>query len=220
MKTIDVDVVLFDLDGTLADTAPDLVAAINDLRAGLDLAPVPDALVRPVVSKGGLAMLRAGFPERDDGASELLERFLACYGARGNSATKLFDGIDAVLAAIEARGLPWGIVTNKPGFLTAPLLAELGLDTRAGVVVCGDTLPQRKPDPAPVRHACAALGVEPGRAVLVGDDRRDVDSARSAGAHAIVAGWGYIAGDDPPAEWGGGLVLARPAELVAALGLA
>ena len=220
MTRFDVDVVLFDLDGTLADTAPDLVDAINDLRASLALPPVPDALVRPAVSKGGLAMLRAGFPEREDGAAELLERFLACYSARGNTGTHLFDGIDTVLGAIEARGLPWGIVTNKPGFLTTPLLASLGLDARTGVVVCGDTLPVRKPDPAPVRHACAALGADPSRAVLVGDDRRDVESARAAVARAIVAGWGYIGADEAPGEWGADLVLARAGGLVDALGLA
>ena len=219
MNRFDVDVVLFDLDGTLADTAPDLIAAVNRVRQTLALPPVPAEQVRPVVSKGARAMLHAGIPERPEAQLDLLERFLAFYGERGNAETRLYDGVAAVLEALEAIRRPWGIVTNKPGYLTQPLLVALGLDRRASVVVSGDTLPVKKPDPAPVRHACDVLGVAPARAVLVGDDRRDVESALAAGAGAIVAAWGYIEAGDDPARWGGGAIAATPAELAGLLGL-
>ena len=220
MSRFDVDVVLFDLDGTLADTAPDLVAAVNRVRATLALPPVPDARVRPFVSKGARAMLQAGIPERPEAQVDQLERFLAFYGERANAGTTLYPGIDAVLEALESRARPWGIVTNKPGYLTHPLLVSLGIDRRAAVVVSGDTLPVKKPDPAPVRHACDVLGARTARAVLVGDDRRDVDAARAAGAASIVAAWGYLGDGDDVGTWGGDAIAARPEDLLPLLGLA
>ena len=219
-RRLDVDAVLFDLDGTLADTAPDLIVAVNRIRAELGLEPVPEAQVRPSVSKGGRAMLHAGLPERPEAQIDLLGRFLEVYGQLGNARTRLFEGIDAVLDAIELRGMPWGIVTNKPGFLTQPLLVALGLDVRAGVVVCGDTLPTRKPDAAPVRHACEALGVAPERAVLVGDDRRDAEAAHAAGALAVVAAWGYIDADEDTREWQAAATARVPLDLIGTFGLA
>jgi phosphoglycolate phosphatase len=207
------DAVLFDLDGTLADTAPDLIGALDVLRHELGLAPAEPARVRTQVSKGGAGILRAGLPEIPDAAQVLLDRYLAIYRTRVCGASALFAGVAETLARLDALGVPWGIVTNKAGWLTQPLLVGLALDTRAGCVISGDTLPVRKPDPAPVRHACAALGVEPARAALVGDDRRDVEAARRAGAGAIVAGWGYLDPDDAPRGWDADLRIEQPLEL-------
>jgi phosphoglycolate phosphatase len=194
------DAVLFDLDGTLLDTAPEFVAAIGRLREERGLEPLAAAVVRAAVSQGGAAMLRAAFPGWDESDRALLDRFLSLYRERIGADTVLFPGVDDVLARLEHGAVPWGIVTNKPRWLTEPLLERLGLAGRPRVVVCGDTLARRKPDPDPVLHACAVLGVAPARAVLVGDDERDVAAARAAGAIAVVADWGY---SDPGEDaWG------------------
>jgi phosphoglycolate phosphatase len=200
--------VLFDLDGTLVDSAPDLIAAVTRVCAE-EGAPGPDVTaVRRVVSAGGRAMLRAAFPGIEEAAVErLLPRFLELYSLRIADATRLYDGMDAVLAALEAGAIAWGVVTNKPGWLARPLLARLALDTRAAVLVAGDTLAVRKPDPAPLLHACGIVGVVPGETVYVGDDRRDIDAGRAAGMPTIAAGWGYLDGGDPHA-WGADVVAA------------
>lgn len=206
--------VLFDLDGTLVDTAPDFVDAINRLRAELGHAPVPAAQVQPFVSQGAAAMLRSGVPELDDAGNTGLARFLALYRERICVHSALYPGIAQVLAHIERSRIPWGIVTNKPGYLTAPLLAQMGLDGRSAVLVCGDTLPLRKPDPAPVLHACRALGVAPESVLLVGDDERDIQAARAAGAVSAIAEWGYIGAQATPASWGADHSLAQPVDLL------
>jgi 2-phosphoglycolate phosphatase len=211
--------VLFDLDGTLVDSAPDLVDALNRVRVSLNRAPVPEAQVRPAVSKGGMAMLRAGIPEIPDAEHTLLERFLATYRENICVRSALFDGVAEVLAVLEAERIPWGIVTNKPEWLTTPLLAALALDTRIAALVCGDTLPVRKPDPAPVRHACEVIGVLPADTAMVGDDRRDIDSARGAGALAVIAAWGYIGADESPLEWAADRSATTPRDLLALFGL-
>lgn len=213
------DAVLFDLDGTLVDTAPEFIVALNALRAESGRAPVPAAQVRPVVSKGGAAMVRAAFadwPDADHAA--LLERFLALYRRDLGSATVFFPGMAELLDALDARRVRWAIVTNKPGWLTDPLLDALGLSKRAACVVSGDTLPVKKPDPAPVIHACTALGLAPSRAVMVGDDERDIASALAAGAVAVLADWGYSedAGDD---GWGAQYRVGSPSSLAALLGI-
>lgn len=213
------DAVLFDLDGTLADTAPDLIAAANRLREQLGRAPVPELAVRNAVSKGGAAILRAAFADAPELAPTLLERYLGLYRERICERTRLFAGMDALLERIEAAGRPWGIVTNKPGWLTTPLLAAMGLDRRAGSVVSGDTLAQKKPAPEPVWHACRALGVAPARALMVGDDRRDVDAAHAAGATSVLVDWGYYGDDELPHAWGAQHRIARPAQLLPLLGL-
>lgn len=209
--------VLFDLDGTLADTAPDLARALNRVRAARGEAPLPLARVRPVVSLGGRALVRLAFGvgPGEDGFEPLHRRFLEAYREHVAVRTRLFPGMEAVLAAIEARGLPWGIVTNKASWLTVPLLEALGLAARAACVVCGDTTPNRKPHPEPLLYACARLGREPAHCLYVGDSRNDVAAAREAGVRALIALFGYIPEDEDPAAWGAHAALDSPAALLA-----
>jgi len=212
--------VLFDLDGTLVDSAPDLVAAVAALCAELG-APPPDAeAVREVVSAGGRAMLRRGLPGADDAMiDQWLPRFLDLYSVDMARHTRLYDGMDEVLALLEARGIAWGIVTNKPGWLTRPLLDLLALGGRCAAVVTGDCLAVKKPDPAPVLYACQLAGLDAAACAFVGDDLRDVQAGRAAGTRTIAAAWGYLNGGDPHA-WGADRVVDAPSALPAALGLA
>ncbi len=211
--------VLFDLDGTLADSAPDLVAALASLCDEIG-APSPDPVrVSRVVSAGGRAILRCGLPPVDEARiEELLPRYLELYAARGNASTHLYDGIAETLDDLDARALPWGIVTNKVGWLAQPVLEHLGLGKRCKALVAGDTLSRRKPDPAPVLHACALLGVDPAHTSFVGDDLRDIVAGRAAGTRTIAAGWGYLDGGDPHA-WGADLVVETTRALPSALRL-
>ena len=211
--------VFFDLDGTLVDSAPDLVGAVQSLCAELG-APAPDVdAVRRVVSAGGRAMLRQGLSGADDAMiDQWLPRFLDIYSVAMTVHTRLYEGIADVLTRLEARGIAWGIVTNKPGWLARPMLAQMDFHRGCATLVTGDCLPVRKPDPAPVRLACEQVGVEPAHAVMIGDDLRDVISGRAAGARTIAAGWGYLVGGDPHA-WGADLVVADPRARVAALAL-
>ncbi|GMV30645.1 MAG: phosphoglycolate phosphatase [Rhodanobacteraceae bacterium] len=201
----DLDAVLFDLDGTLVDSAPDLVAAMQRLCREMARAE-PDAdAVRNVVSKGGRAMLRRGLPGLEDHQyEELLPRFLDIYATDIAALSRPYDGVEALIAAIEARGGRWGVVTNKPGWLARPLLERLGWARRSAALVSGDCLAVRKPDPAPVLRACELAGVAPQRCVYVGDDRRDIEAGRAAGLVTVAAAWGYLDGEDPrawQADW-------------------
>lgn len=216
-----VGAVLFDLDGTLLDTAPDMVGALNTLRLEEGLPPVPFELARPQVSHGSNGLLRVGFPEAAGEALERLrERFLALYYERLADETALFHGADAVLAHLEAAALPWGVVTNKPGWLAAPLLAELGLDRRMAVLVSGDTLPERKPHPRPLLHAAGAIGIDPLSCVYVGDALRDVQAARAAGMRPVVASFGYVCAADAHHLWPAEAWIDAPADLIGWLGSA
>ncbi|WP_291185348.1 HAD-IA family hydrolase [Dokdonella sp.] len=212
--------VFFDLDGTLVDSAPDLVAAVAALCAELGAQPPDAQAVRQVVSAGGRAMLRKGLPGADDAMiDQWLPRFLDLYSVAMNVHSRLYDGVTDVLERLEARRIPWGVVTNKPGWLTRPLLDQLALSARCAAVVSGDCLPVKKPDPAPLLHACALAGVEAGDSVVfVGDDLRDVQAGRAAGTRTIAAAWGYLDGGDP-AAWGADQVVAAPSGLLAALAL-
>lgn len=192
--------VLFDLDGTLLDSAPGLYAALQLQCAEVGV-PVPDyASVRQVVSRGARAVLRTAFAEdAEDVLLARVPRYLEIYATLMASHGKRFEGVDTLLDTLDAVGVPWGVVTNKAGFLTNPLLAELGLSQRAAAVVSGDTLAQRKPDPAPVRHACALAGMDPRASVFVGDDLRDIQAGHGAGLYTVAAAWGYLNGGDPDA---------------------
>jgi len=201
----DLDAVLFDLDGTLVDSAPDLVAAMQRLCHELG-AKAPDAAaVRSVVSKGGRAMLRRGLPGLDEKRYDaLLPRFLDIYAADIAVLSRPFDGVEELIAAIEARGARWGVVTNKAGWLARPLLEHLRWSQRCSALVCGDCLSVKKPDPAPILRACELAGVAPARCAYVGDDRRDIEAGCAAGLYTVAAAWGYLDGEDPQvwsADW-------------------
>ena len=209
--------VLFDLDGTLLDSAPDLYAALLGQCAEEGVAPPPFAPVREVVSRGARAVLRCAFGERGESALDaLVPRYLELYEALMGQATRPFDGVDDLLAQIEGQGLRWGIVTNKAGFLTEELLRRMRWGGRASAVVSGDTLAVKKPDPAPVLLACERAGVDPAQCLFVGDDRRDVLAGAAAGLFTVAVSWGYLDGGDPH-TWNADLVLDDPAELAALL---
>lgn len=219
LRGADIEGVFFDLDGTLVDSAPDLVAAMQRLRSELDLSPADPEHIRPVVSKGGRAMLRRGFPDADEARIEtLLPRFLELYSQAIATHTRTYPGIDAMLDRLDSRGIKWGIVTNKAGWLARSLAAELQLDRRHAALVSGDCLPQKKPEPEPVLYACELAGVAPQRSVYVGDDARDIEAGRRAGTMTVAVEWGYLAGENPHA-WLADIVIASPSELLPALGL-
>ena len=207
--------VLFDLDGTLLDSAPDMLAAGNVLRAGHGAAPMTLAELRPHVSKGARAMLAAAFPDFDNAQRDaLIPAFLAQYERELARHGSPFDGIEALLGAIEADGGRWGIVTNKPEYLAKQLMPMLGWETRCAILIGGDTLPQRKPHPLPLLHAAQALFVDPQDCAYVGDDERDIVAARAADMPSVVALWGYRTTDDDPAKWGGDVMVETPQELL------
>lgn len=211
--------VLFDLDGTLLDSAPDLYAALQAQCAEENVAAPAYAPVREVVSRGARAVLRCAFAARGEAAIEaLVPRYLELYQQVMARETRAFDGVDELLARLEASGLRWGIVTNKAAFLTDDLLQRIGWSARAAAVVCGDTLPVKKPDPAPVLLACERAGLVPGQCLFVGDDRRDVQAGSAAGLFTVAASWGYLDGGDPR-DWGADAVLDGPAALAALLPL-
>jgi phosphoglycolate phosphatase len=212
--------VLFDLDGTLVDSAPDLIAAVAALCHELGAPPPDPDRVREVVSAGGRAMLRRGLPGADETMiDQFLPRFLDIYSANMVEHTRLYDGMQEVLEGFESRGVAWGVVTNKPGWLARPMLEQMGLHVRCAAIVTGDCLNVRKPDPAPVLRACELAGVEAFATAFVGDDLRDVQAGRSAGTTTVAAAWGYLDGGDPNA-WGADLVVPAPSGLPAALGFA
>lgn len=208
--------VLFDLDGTLADTAPDLAGALNQVLREQGREPLPFDTIRPVVSHGGIALINLGFdltPE-DEGFAPLRERLLAIYRADIARETQLFPGMAEVLDELEAQGLSWGVITNKPAWLTEPLLEALGLRQRAATVVSGDTLPQRKPHPAPMHLACREAGADPQACVYVGDAARDIEAGRVAGMATLVALWGYIGEHDRPHDWGADAAIETPGDIL------
>lgn len=208
--------VLFDLDGTLADTAPDLAYALNAVLEEQGRPALPYAQIRPVVSHGGAALIRLGFGLRpeDEGFASLRERLLEIYRANLARETRLFPGMEELLMTLEGRGLKWGVITNKPAWLTDPLLLALGLAERACCIVSGDTTKQRKPHPEPMLHACGVSGSLPEQCVYVGDAQRDVDAGRRAGMKTLVALFGYLDAADRPAEWGADGMVAHPAEIL------
>ncbi len=207
--------ILFDLDGTLLDTAPDMIGALNSLRAENHLSPLPFEGVRASVSHGSARLVHLGFPDADDVRFAALQRrFLDIYGSRLAAETRLFAGMDSVLDELTRRGLRAGVVTNKPARLTDALLEDLGLLVRFACVVSGDTLSERKPHPLPMLHAAKLAGAAPAACLYVGDAQRDVQAAHAAGMHALVATYGYLGPDDDWRTWGGDGFIDRPLDLL------
>lgn len=195
--------VLFDFDGTLADTAPDLAAAANQQRVRRGLAPLPYETLRPVASQGARGLLRVALeltPGHPDYEPTRLQ-FLEDYAAGSTVHSRLFPGIAALLEKLRDRGLSWGIVTNKVTHLTLPIVAYLGLNEHSAVLVCGDTTAHAKPHPLPLLHAAEQAGFAPDRCVYVGDDLRDIQSAHAAGMPAIAAAYGYVGQDEDCTTW-------------------
>lgn len=207
-------VVLFDLDGTLLDSAPDFVATLAAMLAARGQPAIAPAQLRPVVSKGSRAMLAVAFPDLDAAARDaLVPEFLQRYEALIGTHAVLFDGVAAMLEALDADGARWGIVTNKPEYLARLILPQQGWSTRCAVLVGGDTLAERKPHPLPLLHAADALAADPAQCVYVGDDERDILAARAAGMRSVAALWGYRLDDDEPAHWQADVYVDVPAVL-------
>lgn len=209
--------VLFDLDGTLLDSAPDMLAAVNAMRARRGRPPMLLAELRPHVSKGARAMVGAAFADVDAGERETwIPEFLADYERELGRHGAAFEGVERMLRMLEAAGTRWGIVTNKPEYLAAQLLPVLGWQERCAVLIGGDTLPVRKPDPLPLTVAAERMGVPAGECAYVGDDERDIVAARAAGMPSVVALWGYRLSGDDPFAWRGDVLIERPGDLCSA----
>ncbi|MEF9996549.1 MAG: HAD family hydrolase [Burkholderiaceae bacterium] len=208
--------VLFDLDGTLADTAPDLAAAANRLRTERGLSPLPYETLRPLASHGarGLVGCALGVTPDEESFPALRDEFLGFYEAALCVHTRLFPGMEEVLAQLESSGLRWGIVTNKAARLTDPLVRQLGLAQRAAVVVSGDTTAHAKPHPAPIEHALAHCHVDAAQAIYVGDDVRDIEAGRAARLRTVAVSYGYLGAGTPIEAWGADAIAASPGDLL------
>lgn len=211
-----VQTVLFDLDGTLVDSAPDLASAANALLLEHGQPALPYERLRPMVGAGarGMVGVAFGWKPGDEPYEALKLRFLALYAQRLLERTAVFDGIWPVLDRLEAHGLGWGIVTNKAHHLALALTEGLGLHARASVLIGGDTTPHTKPHPEPLLEACRRLQIEPGTCAYVGDDLRDIQAGRAAGMATLAAGWGYLGQGEPIHEWGADSLLEHPAMLL------
>jgi len=212
-----VRLVLFDLDGTLADTAPDLAGAVNRMRSARGIAPLPIAELRPLASHGarGLVGRAFGVAPEDPGYEDLKQEFFREYESALCVQSALFPSIAETLAEFDTAGVLWGIVTNKIARFTQPLVRALGLADRAACIVSGDTTPYPKPHPAPLLYALDVTGVAANAALYVGDDRRDVEAGRAAGMRTVVAGYGYLGNGAPCESWGADHIIGAPPELIA-----
>ncbi|WP_394755354.1 phosphoglycolate phosphatase [Rhodoferax sp.] len=213
---------LFDLDGTLIDSAPDLAGAANDLRAHHGLQPLPYADLRPMVGTGARGMVGVAFGvlPADERFVGLRDAFLARYAERLLDSTRVFEAMQPVLDRLDASGHRWGIVTNKAMRFAAPLVEGLGLASRAAVLIAGDSTPYAKPHPEPLLEAARRLGIAPSGCAYVGDDERDIVAGRAAGMRTLAAAWGYLGQGEPVTAWGADLVLSSPADLLNWLELA
>ena len=211
-----VQAVLFDLDGTLVDSAPDLAGAANDLRAEHGLPPLPYESLRPMVGTGARGMVGVAFGRApgDEGFEVLRDAFLARYEKRLLQETAVFAAMHAVLQRLEAAPLPWGIVTNKALRFASPLVQGLDLHRRSAVLIGGDSTPHAKPHPAPLLEAARQIGVDPAHCVYVGDDHRDIVAGRAAGMATLAAGWGYLGQGEAIEDWGADAVVTEPAALL------
>ncbi len=206
---------LFDLDGTLADTAPDMAQALNLLLKEKDYQPLPFDTIRPWVSHGGLALVRLGFGEErgDVKLENLRQRFLEIYAENLCRETRLFPGIPQLLAILSKNGFNWGVVTNKPGYLTEPLVAQLTIQPPPACIVSGDTTTNRKPHPEPMLLACNQAGSDPHECLYVGDAERDIHAGKQAGMKTLVALFGYITDSEDPETWGADGMIRAPMEV-------
>jgi len=213
--------IIFDLDGTLIDTAPDLSYSLNLLREEHGLPPVEYDQFRKVVSLGGTAMLNMGFDisSSDPQFQIIRKRFLDIYSKNIYRLSRLFDGMEQVLEILDAKNINWGIVTNKPGWLTSPLLEKMQLSSRALCVISGDTLPYAKPNPEPLLHACKIMKCTPSKAIYIGDAKRDIEAGINAGMPTIIAAYGYIEENATINEWGANSIIDSPLELLDRLNL-
>lgn len=211
--------VLFDLDGTLVDTAPDLAFALNETLRHFGREPMPYGPIRDVVSHGGTALIRLGFgiePEQDN--FETYRQFLLnIYKDNLCRETRLFDGMDGLLDYLETRDIPWGIITNKPSWLTDPLMKDMGLDRRAACIVSGDTCARSKPHPDPILHGCELADLDATRCLYIGDAERDIQAGRAAGCTTVTALFGYIHDDDQPEQWSADFTIEHPMEIAGLL---
>ncbi|CAM3719247.1 HAD family hydrolase [Polynucleobacter antarcticus] len=208
--------VFFDLDGTLADTAPDLVAAANQLLLARNLSPMPYEVLRPRSSAGARGLIHGAFgitPDHPDFIT-LRDEFLAHYESALLVHSKLFEGVDHLLDQLDSAKLPWGIVTNKSERFTHPLTDQMGLRQRAASTVSGDTTPHSKPHPAPILHAAKIANVDPTKALYIGDDIRDIVAGKAAGMQTITAAYGYCGCEEPPEDWGADYLVRHPKELL------
>lgn len=206
--------VLFDLDGTLVDTAPDMVGVLADLQEAHGQARLPYDIGRAHVSNGAIGLLRLAFPDRSpDNFPDLQVEYLQRYADALCVKSTLFPGLAKLLDELDHMRCPWGVVTNKPGYLTEPLMRALGLLDRASSIVSGDTLPQRKPDPAPLLLAARQLGIDIAETIYVGDALRDIQAGRAAGMTTIAAAYGYIVPGDDAANWGADTIVTNSREL-------
>jgi phosphoglycolate phosphatase len=211
-----ISTVLFDLDGTLIDTAPDLAYALNLTRSNYGLPPIEFNDIRQVVSLGGAAMIKLAFnvEKTDAEFPEIRDKFLSIYSDNIHTHSKLFDGMENVINTLDDTGYRWGIVTNKPEWLTTPLLESMGLDKRVKCVVSGDTLPYMKPSPEPLLHACKQLQCPADVCVYIGDAKRDIEAGCAAGMLTIIATYGYIEETTILDEWGANSMISHPEELL------
>lgn len=211
--------VLFDLDGTLVDTAPDLGYALNLQRERHGLDFLPEATIRPYASHGSRGLLEIGFGllPTDANFEAMRSEYLDLYTQVMTRQPALFDGMADTLQAIEQRGLSWGIVTNKPRRFTMPMVEHMGLDVRAGAVISGDDAPQPKPSPQTLLLACEKMRIDPLQTLYVGDAERDVQAGNAAGMKTLVALFGYLSATDTPQAWGAGGCIQHPQDLLAYL---
>ena len=216
-----ISTILFDLDGTLVDTAPDLGYALNLQLKKHGKAPLSDTAIRPFASHGsrGLISLGFGITPQDTNFIEMRDEYLAIYDTVFTRSPKLLEGIEELLQAIENKGLKWGIVTNKPSRFTRPLIESMLLHERAACVVSGDDAPQPKPSPATLLLACKHVGAKPESCVYVGDAERDIQAGKAAGMKTVVALFGYIDKTDKPHEWGADVLIKTPTELLSFLNI-
>lgn len=215
-KLENIRAVLFDLDGTLVDTAPDLGRALNLLRGRHGLLPLADAAIRSQASHGARGLLGLGFQLHPEDArfARMREEFLQLYAENICHHSRPFPGILDLLDELDRRGLAWGVVTNKPARFTEPLMSILDLAERAACIVSGDTCPQPKPHPAPMLAAAELCGATPAECVYLGDAERDIQAARAAAMPALVAAWGYLDASDDPHSWGAHAEISRPGEIL------